>query len=283
MTAEPIQATQPADPLRAAIAAGPRIIDLAQPLFTGMPGSPNHPAFQMALQRRHGDLVRPDGGSAANEIIVTGGHVGTHIDALAHVSHDGLLHGGADAREAVVGGRFAVHGVETVEPLIRPGTLLDVARLRGTGCLPPGHGVGAEELDAAARAAGVRPVRGGVCLVRTGWSTLWPDAQRYLGRESGVPGVTEDGARWLAGFGPAAVGADTTAFERIAPGAGHAVLPGHRVLLVEHGIHIIEHLRLEELAETGVAEFTAVVVPLKIVGATGSPVRPLALLPAPDR
>jgi kynurenine formamidase len=38
-------------------------------------------------------MVRPDGGSVANEIIVLGGHVGTHIDALCHISHDGLLHG----------------------------------------------------------------------------------------------------------------------------------------------------------------------------------------------
>ena len=59
-----------------------------------MPVSPNHPAFEMAMIRRHGDVVRPDGGSAANEMIVLGGHVGTHIDAVGHVSHDGLLHGG---------------------------------------------------------------------------------------------------------------------------------------------------------------------------------------------
>ncbi|MFB3051808.1 MAG: cyclase family protein, partial [Acidimicrobiia bacterium] len=74
-----------------------RVIDLAQPLHRGMPVSPNHPSFQLALMRRHGDMVRSDGGSAANEIIVTGGHVGTHIDSLAHVSQDGRLHGGVDA------------------------------------------------------------------------------------------------------------------------------------------------------------------------------------------
>ncbi len=85
------------DPLLAALPAGLRIVELGQPLFTGMPCSPNHPGFRMTLVRRHGDMVRPDGGSAANEIIITGGHVGTHIDALSHVSHDGRLHGGVDA------------------------------------------------------------------------------------------------------------------------------------------------------------------------------------------
>jgi kynurenine formamidase len=37
---------------------------------------------------------------------------------------------------------------------------------------------------------------------------------------------------------------------------------------------------LEELGEAGVSEFTFVCLPLKIRGATGSPVRPVALLGA---
>lgn len=271
------------DRLLSAVTAGVRVIDLAQPMVSGMPCSPNHPAFQMALLRRHGDMVRPDGGSAANEVIVTGGHVGTHIDALAHVSHNGRLHGEADSQEAVVGGRFVIHGVETIAPMVCPGILLDVARLHGTDCLPPGYGITAGDLKATAQQSGIRPIRGGVCLVRTGWSRWWSQPDRYLGHESGVPGLTETGARWLADQGIRAAGADTTAFEQIQPRAGHAVLPVHRVLLVEHGIHIIEHLLLTELAVCGTAAFVFVLAPLKIVGATGSPVRPLALLAAEDQ
>ena len=69
---------------------GARVFDLAQPIEARMPVSPNHPGFKMALQRRHGDMVRADGGSAANEMMVLGGHTGTHIDALCHVSHCGV-------------------------------------------------------------------------------------------------------------------------------------------------------------------------------------------------
>ena len=54
--------------------------------------------------------------------------------------------------------------------------------------------------------------------------------------------------------------------------------PAHRVLLVEHGIHIIETLNLEELAYARVYEFAFVLAPLPLVGATGSPVRPLAVV-----
>jgi hypothetical protein len=101
------------------------VFDLGRPLFAGMPQSPNHPEFRMALQRRHGDMVRADGSSAANEILVTGGHVGTHIDALCHVSFEGKLHGGVDAAAAQAGGRFTELGIETVAPIVRRGLLLD--------------------------------------------------------------------------------------------------------------------------------------------------------------
>src|SRR5690606_1230155 len=98
-----------------------------------------------------------------------------------------------------------------------------------------------------------------------------------LGKESGVPGVSEAGAKWLADRELHAVGADTIAFECLRPGAGHALLPAHRVLLVESGIYIIETVELEGLAASGTTEFLFVLSPLKSVGGTGSPVRPLAV------
>ncbi|GAB4586526.1 cyclase family protein [Nocardia sp. IFM 10818] len=264
------------DPLVAAVRGGIRLIELGQPFFTGMPCSPNHPGFRMTLARRHGDTVRPDGGSAANEIIVTGGHVGTHIDALSHVSHDGLLHGGIDAAAAQRGGSFSAHGAERLPGFVCRGLLLDIARLHGTDILPGGYEVTADDLERATRRLGVELEPGDVVLIRTGWARLFGEPQAYLGAATGVPGVGVEGARWLAARGIAATGADTTAYERIAPGAGHAVLPVHRVLLVESGIYLLEHLALEDLAAAELTEFVFVLAPLRIVGGTGSPVRPLA-------
>lgn len=263
-----------------AVAAGTRTVELGQPLFTGMPTSPNHPGFRMTLIRRHGDAVRPDGGSASNEILVTGGHVGTHVDALSHVSHDGLLHGGVDAEAAQRGGRHSEHGAERIPPMITRGVLLDIPGTRGVTALDPGEGVTADDLAAAAERAGTEPGPDDVALVRTGWAQRFDDAASYLGHDTGVPGVTEDGAHWLAERRVVAAGADTTAFERIPPGDGHRVLPVHRILLVEHGIHIIEHMALEEAAEQGLTEFLFVLTPLRIVGGTGSPVRPVAVVGA---
>ena len=261
-----------------ALASGPEVYDLAQPLATETPHSPNHPPFRMSLMRRHGDMVREDGSSAANELIVTGGHTGTHVDALAHVSYRGELYGGVSADEAQRGGRFREHGVDAMKPMVCRGVLLDVAGLHGTDVLPGGYGITEDDLVAAAEKAGVEVRSGDVALVRSGWSRNFDDAEAFLGHESGVPGPTEEAARWLADRGVRATGAETIAYEQIKPEVGHALLPVHRLLLVEYGVHIIEVMNLSGLTEAGVHEFAFVLAPLKIVGGTGSPVRPLAVV-----
>lgn len=266
------------DPLIELVARGAQIYDLGRELFAGMPQSPNHPPFRMALQRRHGDMVRPDGGSAANEMIVTGGHVGTHIDALSHVSHNGKLYGGIDAADAQTGGRFSALGIETVAPFVCRGVLLDIPRARGVAACDPGYEVTPADMERACEQASIAVNPGDVALIRTGWGQRWDDAASTIGHETGVPGPGEAGAKWLASMGVRAAGADTIAFEQLEAGRGHAVLPAHRVLLVDHGIHIIETMALEELAADGVSEFVFVLSPLKIVGGTGSPVRPLAVV-----
>lgn len=263
--------------------AGRRQIDLSRPYVIGMPQSPNHPPYWHSLPRRHGDMVRGDGGSAANDIISMGTHVGTHMDALAHVSQDGKVHGGIDAAEAQVGGRFGVHGIDAVPPILGRGILLDVPAALDLPTCEPAYEITPDDLEAALALADTTPRPGDVLIVRSGWGQRWEEGPAYVGKETGVPGVGEAGARWLAAHEPSAAGADTIAFEHLAAGKGHASLPAHRVLLVEAGINLIETMALEELAveaeALGVRHFPIVVIPLPLVGATGSPVRPLALLP----
>jgi kynurenine formamidase len=255
-----------------------RIYDLAQPMVNGMTCSPNHPGFRMALLRRHGDSERADGTSAASEIIVTGGHVGTHIDAFAHFSDHGRLHGGVSAAEAQNMGRFTSHGVDTIVPIASRGILLDVAAAAGKDLLSAGVPVDPELLVRAASNADKTIEAGDVVLVRTGWSHFFADSEKFLGRKDGAPGITTDAARWLADQGVIAIGADTTSVEHIPAGQGHALLPVHKLLLVERGVHLIEMLALDRLASDKIFEFLFVAAPLKIVGATGSPLRPLALV-----
>lgn len=267
------------DALLEVVERGVRVFDLGRPLFQGMPQSPNHPAYSRTLPRRHGDMIRSDGSSAANDLLVMGTHVGTHIDALAHVSHDGLLHGGFDAAKEGLGGGYERHGIHTVAPMVRRGVLLDVPRALGVETCAVTEEITVADLEQTQAQQGVSVATGDVVLIRSGWGRHFTDGTAaYLGTETGAPGISEAGARWLAEKGVFAAGADTVAFEWIRAGHGHASLPAHRVLLVEAGIYIIEALDVDSLAEAGIQEFTFVLVPLNLHGATGSPVRPLAVV-----
>lgn len=259
--------------------AGWRRFDLSRPYVIGMPQSPNHPRYWHSLPRRHGDMVRADGGSAANDHITMGTHVGTHIDALAHVSQEGQMFGGRDAQAAQVGGRFEELGVHTVPPYVGRAILLDIPAARGIHTLEPGEEVTAADLAAAEELAGSPIQHGDAVVIRTGWGSRWGSGDAYVGKETGVPGPSVEAAEWLAQRHPFLVGADTIAFERLQPGAGHATLPVHRILLVDHGIHIVETLALEQIGEAKARDFLLIVVPLPLVGATGSPIRPIALVP----
>ncbi|ROP34998.1 cyclase family protein [Saccharothrix texasensis] len=267
--------------LTGALGGGVEVFDLGRPLYRGMPQSPNHPPYWHTLPRRHGDAVRADGGSAAADHISLGTHVGTHVDAFSHVSHDGRLFGGVDAAEAQRGGSMSAHGAETIEPMFRRGVLLDVPGALGLPTCEPGYEITPDDLDLTVRRQGVDVRDGDVVLLRSGWGARFGQGgpAEYIGHDSGVPGIGEAGARWLAERRVHAAGADTIAFECLPPGRGHSLLPAHRVLLVEHGTYIIETLDLERIAAAAVHEFLFVLSPLKLVGATGSPVRPLAVTP----
>jgi kynurenine formamidase len=232
------------------------------------------------MMRRHGDMVRSDGGSAANEMFVLGGHVGTHIDALGHVSQDGLMYGGIDAASSQSNHGLTQLGIDTVDPILCRGVMLDVAAYRGIEVLEPGSEVTIDDLEGAADAAGLTVGAGDAVLIRTGWSEHWGDADLFRGQVAGAPGPGEAAAMWLVERDVRVTGAETIAYEVIRPGEGHATLPVHRILLVQAGINIMEVMNLAPLAVADVHEFLFVAAPLKIVGGTGSPMRPLAVVDA---
>lgn len=267
------------DALAEAVAAGLTIVDLGRPLFNGMPQSPNHPRFWHSYPRRHGDMVREGGDSGSNDWISLGTHVGTHIDALSHVSHEGRMFGDVSVEDSMIGGRLTELTVDQIPPIVTRGVLIDVAKAHGKAELDAGYEITRADLEVALKAQGTTLHANDVVVVRSGWGRRFTsDPASYAGAETGVPGIGAESAAWLAEHAPIAVGADTIALERLEPGRGHASLPAHHILLVENGIYIIETLDLEELSALGVYEFTLIVVPLRILGGTGSPVRPLAVI-----
>jgi kynurenine formamidase len=248
-----------------------RTIDLAQTYYLGTPHHPSHPAYLYSLNKKHGDYVNPGGSSSAADAIALGTHVGTHIDALSHFSYDGRLHGGIEVAgvQSYAGG-LERHTIEMVEPLVRRGVLFDIAKAEGVDALPRDFVVTPKHFEST----GVKPQAGDIALVRTGWAKYWDDAARFISQVHS-PGPDLEAARWLSEHSIFAAGSDTAPFE-FTPNPEMSV---HVHLLVERGIHIIECLNLEELSASGVKEFIFVALPLKIRGGTGSPIRPIALIP----
>jgi kynurenine formamidase len=257
-----------------------RVYDLEQPRFAGMPIYPTHrPGYFYALHRRHRDNYQPAVSgprSGASGTLVMMEHSGTHIDALCHQACGLKLFGDVpvDGTETTTG--FTRLGIETAPPLLRRGVLLDVAGWKGQASLPPKYSISADELKGCTAAQGVDVGPGDVLLVRTGYGSIWPDEAAYLR----AAGVAKSGSLWAAERGVVAVGIDNMSWdipEERDPETG-TTLFGHYYLLPQKGIYIIENLNLEELARDRRHAFAFIGIPLKLQGATGSPLRPLALV-----
>lgn len=252
-----------------------RVFDLERPRTPTDPIAPGHvpPGYSYLLHRRHEGTAT--GRTSAAGVVVTSEHAGTHIDAFCHQAEDLHCHGARPASEIQTAFGFRELGVESIPPLVARGVLIDLVRHRGS-VVEPDRWIRLEEVQEAASAQGIEPRAGDVVLVRTGNGQLWGDAARYL---KGA-GMERRVSAWLADAGVAAVGADNVAWDlpdEVDPDLGEN-LPGHILLLVRSGIYILENLNLEGVGEAGVTEFGFVCLPLKLVGATGSPVRPVALV-----
>ena len=261
------------------ISTDTRVYDLEQPRYFGAPIHPGHaPGYVYTLHRHHEGPASEARTSASGFMYMTE-HAGTHIDALCHQAEDLHMYGGlaVDAR-IQTGQGFKQLGAETIPTLVTRGVLLDIARLRGVERIVAGDLIRREELEAAAQKQGTgAPQAGDVVLIHTGNSSLWHDPVAYL--QAG--GVSAGASSWLAERGVRAVGADNMAWDEMGfvDPELKVSLPGHLILLVRSGIYIIENLNLQELAREGCYEFTFVCLPLKLNGATGSPVRPIAIAP----
>jgi kynurenine formamidase len=258
-----------------------RVFDLEQPRTEKMPIHPAHKqaGYSYLLHRHHEDEYRPEETgprTGAAGVLICGEHTGTHIDALCHQSDALVLCGGVAVGEVQTPRGFTRHGVEEIPPITAPGVLLDVAAKDGVESLEPGRVVTAADLQACCEAQGVGVEAGSVALVRLGNARFWDDEERYLAG----PGMDAGAARWMAERDVLAVGADNMAWD--APGVKDpelgCLMPGHLILLARRGIYIIENLVLDELAAPDRYTFEFVCTPLKLVGATGSPVRPLAVV-----
>ncbi|MGC0331274.1 kynurenine formamidase [Streptomyces sp. SAI-170] len=261
-----------------------RRVPLAVPLRqdgvqTGMiPGrvDPLHAMVQV-----NQELFGPGTVACSDDVVTMGLQAGTHWDALTHVSHSGRLYNGrpADTVTAHAGAAFA--GIDKAEHVVSRGVLLDVARARGVERLDGGHAVTPEDLEAAEEFAGTRVRAGDVVLVRTGQMRLLLAGDRHAYAYPS-PGLSVRTPEWFHARDVAAVADDTLTFEVFPPEIEDLWLPVHALHLVEMGMLQGQNWNLEKLStacgEEGRYSFLLSAMPEPFVGATGTPVAPVAVL-----
>lgn len=267
-------------------ADGTRIYDLSVDFFVGMPSfqAAGDPSYQMFMSHTpRGTVVDNLNGAGedvnrhvcySGDVVFFYTHTGTHIDAFCHFGVNGMGYNNAVVEENLGSRNWYRNGAEQIPPIIGRGVLLDIAGLKGVECLPNSYGITQMDCEQALEKQAVTLGEGDIALVRTGRMAFWPDGSLVLGDP---PGMSLDGARWITSQGIMAIGADQECVEVGPSEHDDNWLPGHCHFLAEAGCVMMELLDLEALARDRVYEFCFIGAPIRLRGATGSPLRPLAL------
>lgn len=278
------------DASRASVLArirGGAVYDLGVEYFIGMPSwqELGDPRYQIWMTHSpHGTVVDDPllvGREMNEKVSYTGDaismytHTGTHIDALNHFGLHDKIWNGFSATEHAGDRGWRKAGAEKIPPIVARGVLIDVAAAHGVDELSPSYGITSADIKAALKHQNTHLEKGDVVLVRTGRLRHFADAARYM---KDPPGLRLDAARYLVDeAGAMILGGDNLSLETFPVETPDHWVPVHSWLLAERGVPIMEVVDLEQLSKDRVYEFAFIAASLKLRGASGSPMRPLAL------
>ena len=250
------------------------IVELGHTLNSAMPFFGTR-RFDVHTKRTF--MNQPSNRRGSNEEVLISeiGQVGTQLDGFAHQTIGDSAYNCYKVEEIQSRGGFTKLGIEKVGTLVTRGVLIDVAGLKGVDILPDTYEITVADLQQALQRQNLTLQPGDAVLIHTGWGKLWAkDNARYV---KSCPGIGIAAANWLAQQNPMLVGSDNWPVE-VAPNPDPQIsLPVHQIMLVVNGIHLLENMRLEEVAAKRVHEFAFVMQPLKLQGFSGASVAPVAI------
>jgi kynurenine formamidase len=231
--------------------------------------------FEIHTKRSRQDPGTNRRGSNEELVVSEIGQVGTQFDMFSHQMIDSSMYNCFKLDDTATRTGFSKLGVHQVGALVTRGVLLDIAALKRLPVLTESYEITPQDLQQALAEQKLTLQPGDAVLIHTGWGTHWgKDNARY---QRSSPGLGIAAAEWLAKQDPMLVGADNGGVEVAPPSDKQLAGPVHQIMLVVNGIHLLENLRLEELAARRAHEFALIVEPLKIQGGTGSSVAPIAI------
>ncbi|HXS79319.1 MAG TPA: cyclase family protein [Gammaproteobacteria bacterium] len=251
-----------------------QVFELGRVLQENMP-LPAGRRFEIFTKRTRYDAGTNHRSSNEELVVSEIGQVGTQFDTFSHQMIGDSLYNCVSIADAATRSGFSKFGVDKVGALMTRAVLIDVAGSKGVKVLPNSYEITPQDLQDALRKQRVALEAGDAILIYTGWGAHWGvDNALYQGSS---PGIGVAAAEWLARQDPMLVGADNGGVE-VAPNPDPQLAgPVHQLMLVVNGIHLLENLRLDQLAASGTHEFAFVIEPLKIQGGTGSTVAPIAI------
>jgi kynurenine formamidase len=263
-----------------------RTVSLAHDLPVKPTAETPHPAQHHML--RSGDAIDTtgvQGYEACHDFVGTSVHgMGlTHIDALCHMFVRGRMFNGLGPEQVRSTGALRNTILDAAQGIVGRGVLLDVPAARGVEHLAGGDLVRLADLVEAERAAGLEVGPGDLLLVGTGRDVRRDAASGGIDPlGDGLAGLHPECLPWLRDRDIAVLGCD--GISDVLPGAGIEgwPFPIHQIAITAMGVHLIDNLRLDELAAEcrahGRWEFLLTIASLRIAGGTGSPVNPIAVL-----
>jgi kynurenine formamidase len=267
------------------LAQAGRVYEIGQVYERGMPLSGTRD-FALRLV----PAIEPTGSNRIlynDEFLATEvGQVGTQFDGLGHIGGevryaDGtaqrVFYNGFTSAEMNAGTGLRQLGIEHVKPILTRGVLIDLPAYKNVQRLEGGYEVTLADVRGALARQGIAESSiepGDAIMFRYGWAQLWSTPAQYnAGR---LPGIGLEVAAWLVERKITVTGGDTATNE-VSPNPTGAAIPVHQELMMKNGIFNIENMTFEELAADRAYEFLFVATPIRFKGATGSPLRPLAI------
>lgn len=245
-----------------------KIVDLSMvlnergPVPTLPDGSPYWPPFKREVLYTYGEKM------AGFDIgcITIAEHQGTHVDAPAHYGPTGFE-------------KMAGHGLVTAIPLERllfaPAIVIDISKQCAAN---NDYEMTVKDVKAWQKKYGKIP-KGAHVMVYTGWSKRWETPERFLNKDADqkmrFPGVSTEAIKYIAKHDISGIGIDN-----ITPDGGLHMMRGDwscHMTILSKGWTILENVNnLWKLPPKGTH---VIIAPLRVEGASGSPVRIFALVP----
>jgi len=243
-----------------------------------------HPALHMMIQGGDDCVIPGVGLESVMDFVGVAFHgmATSHIDALCHVFVDEQMYNGFAASEVKSTGAQRGSILCAKDGIVSRGVLLDVPRSKGLDWIEPQTAITIADLEAAEAEQGVRVTEGDILLVATGRDARREKHGPWDPISTGLAGLHPETVAWLRERDVAVLGGDGVHDVLPSSGIDQWPMPIHQCGLAAMGMHLLDNLRLDRLAEACARSerwaFQFTVAPLRVAKGTGSPVNPIAVL-----